>query len=413
MKPLSSFVLPSLLVLAAPHLGAEIVERVVAKVNGDIVTLSDFEARQVMAIQAAGVGPDKIESYLRDNNAKILQEAVDDLLIAQRADDLEIHLPPEAVQGAIENIKKDNHLATDEDLRTQLRREGMTFDDLKRNITQTYLKRAVLQRELERKVAPTEDEILSYYQGHSDEFTRPATVHLQQIFIPADGLVLKDAKAEGTPVATEAAGAPSARAQAAEVVTRARAGEDFGDLTKAYSGGAGTGDLGVVNLKEISPAIQKAVGSLQVGEISEPVSSPDGFRVFKLLARTEAAVAPLEEVRNKIRNRLMDAKGNDAYEKYVADLRKNAIIDIRVREVPLQVSRPVGPTTLLEPPPEDTTPTAPAAPAAEPPAAGPPQPSPAGDDELQTTPQAAPEHVAPAPPPGADEKDKKDAAPPQ
>jgi peptidyl-prolyl cis-trans isomerase SurA len=403
MKRLSSFVLPSLLLLVgAPPLGAEILERVVAKVNGDIVTLSDFEARQVMAIQAAGVASDKIEAYLRENNAKILQEAVDDLLIAQRADDLEIHLPPEAVKGAIENIKKDNHLATDEDLRAQLRREGMTFEDLKRNITQTFLKRAVLQRELERKVAPGEDEILAYYQGHKDEFTGPATVHLQQIFIPAAG---------SAPGADDP---ESARVRAAEVVNRARGGEDFGALAEAYSVGGGKGDLGVVNQKEISPAIQKAIAPLQVGEVSEPVSSPDGFRVFKLLARTEARVAPLEEVRNKIHNRLMDAKGNDAYEKYVADLRKNAIIDIRVREVPLQVSRPVGPTTLLEPPPEDSSATsAPAAPTGASSSAGPPEPSSGADDELQTTPQAAPEHVAPAAPPGAEEKDKKDAAPPQ
>ncbi len=394
MKPLSSFVLPSLLVLAASPLGAEIVERVVVKVNGDIVTLSDFEARQVMAIQAAGVTQDKIEPYLRDNNAKILQEAVDDLLVVQRAAELEIHVPPEAVNGAIENIKKDNHLATDEDLRTQLRREGMTLDDLKRNITQTFLKRAVLQRELERKVAPTEDEILAYYQGHVDEYTGPATVHLQQIFISVED-------------------AGDARAKAAEVVTRARAGEDFGALAHAYSGVAGTGDLGVVNLKEISPAIQKAIGPLQVGEVSEPVSSPDGFRIFKLLARTDSKVATLDEVRNRIRNQLMDSKGNEAYEKYVADLRKNANIEVRVREVPLQVSRPVGPTTFLEPPPEDSSASATpaAAPGATAPAAGPPQPSTGMDDELQTTPQAAPEHVAPAP--GAEEKEKKDAAPPQ
>jgi peptidyl-prolyl cis-trans isomerase SurA len=395
MKRLCLPAIPSLaLLLLLPSSGrAEIMERVVVKVNGDIITLSDFESRQIMAIQAAGIGADKFEAYLREHNAKILQDAVDDLLIVQRADELEIKLPPEAVNGVIENIKKENHLATDDELREQLRREGMTFDDLKRNISQTYLKRAVLQRELERKVAPTEEDIRVYYEAHKDEYTLPATVHLQEIHIKAD--------------------IPGARAKAVEVVTRARAGEDFAELASSFSAptaGGGNGDLGVVSLKELSPTIQKAAAPLQVGEVSDPVSSADGFRVFKLLARTDASVTPLDQVRNRIRNQLMDAKGNEAYDKYVEELRKNAIIDVKVREVPLQVSRPVGPTTFLEPPSDDVV-TGPARPpeGQGAPGAGPPPPSPSAEDaEISTSPQEAPEHVAPPGASDGQDKDKKD-----
>jgi parvulin-like peptidyl-prolyl isomerase len=392
MKRLCLPAIPSLLLLLLFPLSgrAEIMERVVVKVNGDIITLSDFESRQIMAIQAAGIGADKIEPYLREHNAKILQDAVDDLLIVQRADELEIKLPPEAVKGVIENIKKENHLATDDELREQLRREGMTPDDLKRNISQTYLKRAVLQRELERKVAPTEEDIRVYYEAHKEEYTLPATVHLQEIHIKAD--------------------TPGARAKAAEVTTRARGGEDFAELATSFStaAGGGNGDLGVVSLKELSPAIQKAAAPLQVGEVSDPVTSADGFRVFKLLARTEASVTPLDQVRNRIRNQLMDAKGDAAYDKYVEELRKNAIIDVKVREVPLQVSRPVGPTSFLEAP-SDAVVTTPTQPPGSPgaPGSGPPPPSPTAEDaEISTSPQDAPEHVAP--PTATDGQDKKD-----
>jgi peptidyl-prolyl cis-trans isomerase SurA len=414
MKRLISLALASLAFLIATTAGAEILERVVAKVNGDIVTLSDFESRQIMAIQAARIGSDKIEEYLRNNNAKILQAAVDDLLIVQRAEELEIHLPPEAVKAAIENIKKDNHLASDDELRTQLRREGMTFDDLRRNITETYLKRAVLQRELERKVAPSEDAILSYYNEHKDEYTGPATVHLRQIFIPSGELLPQDGGPGG---AAAGAGGPDARAKARQIVARARGGEDFDALAGTYS--AAISDLGVVDLKELSAPIQKAIAPLQVGEVSEAVSGGDGYRIFKLIERAEATLTPLEEVRNQIRNQLMETKGSEAYDKYVEGLRKNAIIDIRVREVPLKVSRPVGPSTLLEPPPEDSSsgepPVAPGQPAA--PSEGPPQPSPATEDEFSVSSQSAPEHVAPPSAPDAKEakeEDKKDekTAPP-
>src|SRR3954471_2050807 len=107
---------------------AEIIERLVAKVNGDIVTQSEFEARQLAAVQAAHIAPEQVETYLRQNNARILQEAIDDLLIVQRAEDLGIKLRPEYVQDIIEGIKKDNNIPDEAELRRQLRREGMSLD---------------------------------------------------------------------------------------------------------------------------------------------------------------------------------------------------------------------------------------------------------------------------------------------
>ena len=366
---------------------AEIVERVVAKVNGDIVTLSDFEARQVAAVQAAKIGPDKIEAFLRDNNARILQEAVDDLLIVQRADDLGFKDPGPYVKEAIDQIKKENNLPTDEALREQLRREGMTLDDLKRSVARSMLKRQVLHKELEPKVTIAEADIKAEYDARKDEYTRPATVHLQEILISGD----------------------DARPRAVDAVTRVRAGEDFAELARDLSSSptrTAGGDLGSVNLKELSPAIQKAAGPLQPGEVSDPVAGTDGFRLLRLVSRTDAGLIPLEEVKTQIRQRLMETRGNKAYDEYVEGLRKNAIVDVRVREVPLQVSRPITPSTLLEPPLPDTSVDAPRPAAAT--AAGPPAPLPAGDEaEVSTTPQAAPERVVPPGPAGGqDEKPK-------
>src|SRR5262245_34393177 len=123
----SAVLLAAALVLAAlsGSSRAEIIERLVAKVNGDIVTQSEFEARQLAAVQAAHIPPEQVESDLRQNNARILQEAIDDLLIVQRAADLGIKLRPEYVQDIIEGIKKDNNIPDDAELRRQLRREGM------------------------------------------------------------------------------------------------------------------------------------------------------------------------------------------------------------------------------------------------------------------------------------------------
>src|SRR6266536_3306197 len=165
---------------------AEIIERVVAKVNGDIVTQSEFEARQLAAVQAAHVAPEEVEGYLRQNNQRILQEAVDDLLIVQRAADLGIKLRPEYVENVIEGIKKENNIADDNELRRQLQREGMSLDDLKRNIERSILRRQVLSRELEPKTTVTDAEARAEYDKHKADYAKSAAVHLQEIVVPGE-----------------------------------------------------------------------------------------------------------------------------------------------------------------------------------------------------------------------------------
>ena len=177
MKPPRALPILSVVFFAAAARG-EILERVIVKVNGDVVTQSEFEARQIAAVQQARVTPDQVEKFLRENNAHILQEAIDDLLLVQRAADLGIKLRPEFVKEIIEGIKKDNKIASDDELQQQLKREGMTLDELKRNIERNVLKRQVMQRELENKIAVTEDDAKAWYQANLAEFTKPATVHV-------------------------------------------------------------------------------------------------------------------------------------------------------------------------------------------------------------------------------------------
>ena len=185
MKPPRALPILSVALFAAAARG-EVIERVIVKVNGDIVTQSEFEARQIAAVQQARVAPDQVEKFLRENNAHILQEAIDDLLLVQRATDLGIKLRPEYVKEVIEGIKKENKIASDDELQQQLKREGMTLEELKRNIERNVLKRQVMQRELESKIAVTEDDTRAWYEANKADYTKPATVHLQQLLVRSD-----------------------------------------------------------------------------------------------------------------------------------------------------------------------------------------------------------------------------------
>src|SRR5688572_30759728 len=208
MKPSKLLLLSVSLAVVAAATRAEILERVAAKVNGDVVTLSEFEARQLAAVQQGRIPPAEIESFLRDNNLRLLNEAVDDLLILQRGAEIGIRLRPEYVQEVIDGIKKENNIADDAELQRQLSREGMTLDDLKRNIERSIVRRQVLSRDLEAKAIVNDAEARAEYERDKASHTRRASVHLQEIVVADE-------------------------AQARALAARARAGEDFAALARA------------------------------------------------------------------------------------------------------------------------------------------------------------------------------------
>jgi parvulin-like peptidyl-prolyl isomerase len=363
MKRLTPLALSGLLAAAAAL--PETLERVIVKVNGDIVTQSEFQSRQLAAIQAARVPPDGIEAFLRENNGRILQEAIDDLLLVQRAEELGIRLRPETLAGFIEGIKKENNIPSDEALLEQLRREGMSLDDLKRNIQRSVLRRETVQRDMAARVVLTEESVRADYDARVAEYTKPESIKLQQILVPDEAV-------------------------AAQLVSRARAGEDFATLARAFSEDAtraAGGELGSFARGELSPSLDQAAFALAVGEVSEPIATPDGFRILRVQERTPASVTGFEQARAEIRERLGRERWAKEYDAYIGELRAASQrgIDLRVREVPLQVAVPPEPSTLLEPPEELGPRPAPAAPAA------PISP----DAELVATPQERPEHVVP------------------
>ncbi len=385
--------LPSLALVPA-RAGAEIIERVVAKVNGQIITLSEFQARQLVAAQGARVEPANVGAFLRQNNAKILQEAIDEILILQKAEDAGLKVPSQWIDEAIDGIRKENKITSDEQFQEALEREGLTLTELRQNIERGIVRRSVMEREVRPKIEATETELQAEYEKlKATEFTKPPTVTLQEILIGAD---------------------TGGEALARELVGRARAGEDFAALAKSHSQAPSRshgGDVGQLSQGEINPDLEKEAFALPVGGVSEPLPVEGGYRIIKVTAKTTGSTTPFDAAKERVRDRLMMARFETAYEAYMQELRKNASVELRVREVPLQLTGPITEGSLLEaleplaPGPPGPAPAAPASPGATDTIVIPTEektvPAPAADEEITTTPQAGPERVAPPPPPAA------------
>jgi parvulin-like peptidyl-prolyl isomerase len=371
MKPLwTRSAVPSLVLLGLLAQG-EVIERVVVKVNGDIITLSEFEARQLAAVQQARISPDQVEEFLRKNNAKILQEAEDELLLVQKAGELEIKIRPEYLKEVLDGIKKENHLDSDQALEDQLQKEGLTLDDLKRNITRQILKRQVVSREVESHVTVSEADVRAEYDKHMELYRKPATVTLLEILLgPDDGDLAR------------------------EIVEKARNGEDFVALSKAHSLARSKdsgGSLGTIARGELNPELEKVAFAVPVGGVSDPIVSADGIRILKVEAASPEKVTTFESVKSDLSRKLMDERLQTEYQAYIEKLRKDAMMEVKVREVPTEVLGPQTPTV-------ETGPATGASPA--PPAAG--AVSPQDDSEISTTGSQKPEKYTPGQAPKAE-----------
>ena len=198
-----------------------------------------------------------------------------------------------------------------------LKSNGLTRQDIERETRRALMVKRVLTEIVWPGVAAHEEDIARYYEQHRTEFEHAAQIRASYILIRAK----KDAPERA-----------KARARAASLVQRARAGEDFAALARASSEDPATaqngGDLGYIAPGTMGEAFDQAAFALQPGQVSEAVETPFGFMVIEVTSKREAGISPLPEVHDRIATGLKEEGREKAQEKFVADLRARAKIEI-------------------------------------------------------------------------------------
>jgi parvulin-like peptidyl-prolyl isomerase len=351
MKPMSyrrsvlGSVLACALAAASPALlrGAEIVEQVLVKVNGEILTKSDLEERQVNALRAQNrnlsaddvKNDETIKKLLADVTPQVIADAIDELLVLQRGKELGFALSDEQFAQIVANIRKENKLESEEQFLGALKQEGLTLPDLRRSIERQMIVNRVQQQDVMDKISVTEAESAAYFAAHKDEFTTPAAVTLREILV-----TVPERAPEGSPNAGQAGVnvglEEEAKVKAEALRHRITAGDDFATLVAASSDApskANGGLIGPVNPEEISPQLMQVVKALKVGESSQPIRTQRGYQIIKLESRSQVVVPTLEQVRNQVADRVFREKGRPEMAKYLKKLRDQAIIEWKNDEI--------------------------------------------------------------------------------
>jgi peptidyl-prolyl cis-trans isomerase SurA len=331
MKCISTLVV--VLALVAAPARAQIIERVLVKVNGDIFTQTELEERQTAAIRAR-LGVDlkpetvkddaELKKALDEVTPQILVDAVDELLLLQMGKEKGYHLSDEQFKGWLDNLRKEQNLTDDQKFEAALKQEGMTLDDLRKNVEKQFLVSQVQRDEVGSKLSITEEEARQYYLTHKNEFVEPATVTLREILIEVPTTT------KGGQSTINVAEQNDAEQKAEALRTRILAGEDFAKVAAEASASpskANGGLIGPINLAEVSPSLQDMISKMKPGDVSTPIRTNRGVQILKLETIKPAAVQPFESVRDLVADKVHDARQQTEVRKFMAKVRGQALIE--------------------------------------------------------------------------------------
>jgi peptidyl-prolyl cis-trans isomerase SurA len=312
---------------------AEIIEQVLVKVNGDILTKSELEQRQIAALRERLKERVDAESMKNDAELKkalleitpdILVNAIDEMLLMQLGKEKGYRLSDDQFKSWLDNLRKEQNLQDEQKFQSALKQEGMTVDDLRRNVEKQFLLQRVRQDEVGSKLTITEEEARQFYLGHKDEFAEPATVTLREILVEIPTAAQKGQSGINVGAEEEAA------QKIAAIRARAAAGEDFGKLAAEASDSpskANGGLIGPLPMSDLSDALRKTLESMKPGEITQPARNAKGFQLLKLESLKTTATQPFESVRDLVADRVHEAREQAELNKFLARIRNQALIE--------------------------------------------------------------------------------------
>lgn len=289
--------------------GSEVVDKILAIVNDDIITMSDVE--KFVRVEKEGRFT-SVDNYFRDASLKDkLDVFIENLLVQQQAKKLKIEVSEKEVEAVVESIKKQN-LITDEELKEQLRRANSSYKAFLEGIRSNLIRSRVLTRTMSQDVTVSEAKLKEYYDANPDEF-RAEEYRLQQVFI-------SNRRQDAT-----------RRAQAAYAMLQQ--GAPFDQVAMEYSDDQSAktgGDIGYVSKEDLVPELRQAVGLLATGTYSIPVLTPYGYHIVRVLDVKKNEALPFDAVKDSIRERVVKKESERQYKEYVRKLRAASYIEVKI-----------------------------------------------------------------------------------
>jgi peptidyl-prolyl cis-trans isomerase SurA len=302
-----------------PATSDDVIDRVVCVVNKDAITLFELEEAEAFYVYESRQPAPQGEAR-RELRLSLLDRLIDSRLQLQQAERERLVVDDAELAESMADIMKRLNVRTDQELEAALREQGVSLEGVKRRIRDGLLIQKVVRRKVALRISVTEQEIDRYFAENRDKLESGLTFEARHIlFQPEPG--------------SGEAGWEAARQRAEQVAGLLRSGEDFVVLARQYSDDATRQDggaLGRLKRGELAPEIETEILRLPVGGISPPFRSGVGYHLFKLDSRESLSGESLAQARNQIRDILFREKYQARLKEWLADIRRQALIDVRL-----------------------------------------------------------------------------------
>ncbi len=293
---------------------AKVVDRIVAQVNDDVITLSDVKQRMVGVREqlAAKYSGDQLDQQVKKAEDMVLEDLIREKLFLQKANELGMGSGVDVrVSNFIEQKRKELGIKDMDEFEKALEQQGTTMAAYREDIRKAIIQQDLLGYFVDSRITLLTEEVERYYKDHLKDFSTPEEVTLSEIVIPSGA---SDNQAE---------------ALANEYRNRLLKGESFPTLASQVSRGPTAskgGSIGTYQVGQLAPQIAAAVANVKEGDVSAVTKIAEGYVIFRVDARKLPVVRPFEEVRNDIKQFLWEQKRQPELDRFVTQLKEDAYI---------------------------------------------------------------------------------------
>ncbi|MFC1515736.1 SurA N-terminal domain-containing protein [Thermodesulfobacteriota bacterium] len=297
----------------------EIVDRIVAVVNDDIILLSEVNQAikpYINRIRTSGHPLGQQQKMLFKVRENVLNQLIDQKLTDQEIKRYQIQISEKEIDNTVERIKQ-TRLVTDEELREALKKEGLTMEEYRKRMKEQILRARLINQEVKAKIIITQEDIEARYKT-DEKYGKVKKYHLSHVVMKVPPPKSDSQKLEK-------------KKKMEMVLEQLNSGESFSALAEKYSessSAANGGYLGIFTLEALSPLLQKTLKGLGKGEFTPVLDTDQGYQIFYVSEIEEAPGKSLEEASPEIETELYNEIVDKEFAAWLEDLRTRSHIEI-------------------------------------------------------------------------------------
>jgi peptidyl-prolyl cis-trans isomerase SurA len=344
-------------VAPAPVATGQVIEEIITRVNGQIITRSEFlRSKDQLKDDVKQQDPANADKLYAEREKDILRDLIDQQLLLEKGKDLGISGDTDLIKR-LDQMRKDMKLDTMEELEKAATAQGIPYEDFKQNMRNQIITQKVIGEEVGAHLSISKEEQQQFYDEHKNEMEQPESIKLSEILIApkktADAAAAKPGQNTATDAAAAAGDSPknqdpasdatakqaeeaatlaAAEAKANDLLKLIRAGASFEDIAKKYSDGLSAGqggDLGVFKRGTLAKELEDKTFAMKSGEVTDVIRSKQGYIILKVTGHQVAGVPPFKEVEPRVQDALYMQKLQPALRTYLTKLREEAYIDYK------------------------------------------------------------------------------------